>query len=130
MTNKSADQEEDSVETIVTEIEPLVSTCDSENKVKDVSSAVYQPPVRKASKAKIKPIVTSRVPFNKDEDYSLKKALKIYGFGKWAIMLRDPRFKFNEKRTADSLKKRAILLSRKWRCSDSNDDDNDYDDDK
>ena len=73
----------------------------------------FQPPVRKASKMKSKPIVGQRVPFTPEEDLFLKKCLKIYGFGKWTAMLRDPRFKFNKKRTADSLKKRAEILSRK-----------------
>ena len=73
----------------------------------------YQPPVRQASKKRAKPIVSARVPFNPEEDYFLKKCLKIYGFGKWTCMLRDPRFKFHKKRTPDSLKKRAEILSRK-----------------
>ena len=73
----------------------------------------YQPPMRQASKRKSKPIVSSRVPFTPEEDYFLKKCLRIYGFGKWTCMLRDPRFKFHEKRTSDSLKKRAEILSRK-----------------
>ena len=73
----------------------------------------YQPPVRKASKKKLKPVVSARVPFTPEEDYFLRKCLKIYGFGKWTCMLRDPRFKFHEKRTPDSLKKRAEILARK-----------------
>ena len=73
----------------------------------------YQPPVRQASKKRAKPIVSARVPFTPEEDYFLKKCLKIYGFGKWSCMLRDPRFKFHKKRTPDSLKKRAEILSRK-----------------
>ena len=62
---------------------------------------------------KSKPIVGLRVPFTPEEDLFLTKCLKIYGFGKWTPMLRGPRFKFNKKRTADSLKKRAEILSRK-----------------
>ena len=65
----------------------------------------FQPPVRKASKMKSKPIVGQRVPFTPEEDLFLKRCHKIYGFGKWTAMLRDPRFHFNKKRTADSLKK-------------------------
>ena len=110
--NKKADGEDDSVETVVAGIRALNSSCESEDKGGDVPAPVYQPPVRKASKAKGKPIVTSRVPYTKDEDYFLKKGLKIYGYGNWASMLRDPRFKFNEKRSADSLKKRADLLTK------------------
>ena len=79
----------------------------------DESITSYQPPVRQASKRKAKPIVSARVPFTPEEDYFLKKCLKIYGFGKWTCMLRDPRFKFHEKRTSDALKKRAEILSRK-----------------
>ena len=79
----------------------------------DDSITSYQPPVRQGSKKKAKPIVSTRVPFTPEEDYFLKKCLKVYGFGKWTCMLRDPRFKFHEKRTSDSLKKRAEILSRK-----------------
>ena len=73
----------------------------------------YQSPMRQASKRKSKPIVSSRVPFTPEDDYFLKKCLRIYGFGKWTCMLRDPCFKFHEQRTSDSLKKRAEILSRK-----------------
>ena len=79
----------------------------------DDSITSYQPPVTQGSKKKAKPIVSTRVPFTPEEDYFLKKCLKVYGFGKWTCMLRDPRFKFHEKRTSDSLKKRAEILSRK-----------------
>ena len=79
----------------------------------EVIDSATQPPLRQASKKKAKPIVSTRVPFTPEEDYFLKKCLKIYGFGKWTCMLRDLRFKFHEKRTSDSLKKRAEILSRK-----------------
>ncbi len=88
------DREDNNVTTVLEEIQPLNSPCDLENK-SAVISPVYQPPVRKASKVKVKSMVSSRVPYTKDEDYFLKKGLKIYGFGKWTCMLRDPRFKFH-----------------------------------
>ncbi|XP_078378573.1 uncharacterized protein LOC144661640 [Oculina patagonica] len=45
--------------------------------------------------------------FTEEEDNFLKKGLKRYGFGQWTAILRDPDFKFQDGRTADSLKKRA-----------------------
>ena len=45
--------------------------------------------------------------FTTQEDYFLKEGIAKYGFGQWTAILRDPEFKFQEGRTADSLKKRA-----------------------
>ncbi|XP_078356524.1 uncharacterized protein LOC144641384 [Oculina patagonica] len=45
--------------------------------------------------------------FTADEDKFLKKGIDKYGFGQWTAILRDPDFKFQDGRTADSLKKRA-----------------------
>ena len=45
--------------------------------------------------------------FTTQEDYFLKEGITKYGFGQWTAILRDPEFKFQEGRTADSLKKRA-----------------------
>ena len=73
----------------------------------------YQPAIRQASKCKMKSIVKGRVPFTPEEDNFLRKGLQIYEFGKWTCMLRDPRFKFHDKRTAVSLKKGAEILCRK-----------------
>ena len=86
---------------------------ETEKEVDTESITSFQPPVRQASKLKAKSIVNGRVPFTSEEDDFLRKGLRLYGFGKWTAMLRDPRFQFNKKRTPDSLKKRAELLARK-----------------
>ncbi|KAL9978137.1 hypothetical protein ACROYT_G015624 [Oculina patagonica] len=45
--------------------------------------------------------------FTADKDNFLKKGIDKYRFGQWTAILRDPDFKFQNGRTADSLKKRA-----------------------
>ena len=45
--------------------------------------------------------------FTTEEDYFLKKGITKHGFGQWTAILRDLDFKFQDGRTADSLKKRA-----------------------
>ena len=45
--------------------------------------------------------------FTADEDDFLKKGIDRHGFGQWTAILRDPDLKFQDGRTADSLKKRA-----------------------
>ncbi|XP_065066523.1 uncharacterized protein LOC135692359 [Rhopilema esculentum] len=77
------------------------------------SCRAYSRPDCNADRLKAKPVVSRRVPFTPEEDFFLKKSLKVYGFGKWTAMLKDPRFNFNSKRTPDSLKKRAELLAKK-----------------
>ena len=47
--------------------------------------------------------------FTTEEDYFLKEGITNHGFGQWTAILRDPEFKFQRGRTADSLKKRAGL---------------------
>ena len=47
--------------------------------------------------------------FTPEEDDCLQRGVKMHGFGQWTAILRDPNFKFQEGRTADSLKKRAGL---------------------
>ena len=47
--------------------------------------------------------------FTSNEDDCLKRGVDRHGFGQWTAILRDPDFKFQEGRTADSLKKRAGL---------------------
>lgn len=47
--------------------------------------------------------------FTSSEDDFLKNGIDRHGFGQWTAILRDPDFKFQEGRTADSLKKRAGL---------------------
>ena len=45
--------------------------------------------------------------FTREEDDFLKKGITKHGFGQWTAILRDHDFKFQDGRTADSLKKRA-----------------------
>ena len=45
--------------------------------------------------------------FTTEEDDFLKKGITKHGFGQWTAILRDHDFKFQDGRTADSLKKRA-----------------------
>ena len=45
--------------------------------------------------------------FTAEEDEFLKKGIRRHGFGQWTAILRDSDFKFQDGRTADSLKKRA-----------------------
>ena len=47
--------------------------------------------------------------FTADEDNFLKQGIKRHGYGQWTAILRDSDFKFQDGRTADSLKKRAGL---------------------
>ena len=47
--------------------------------------------------------------FTSDEDDFLQKGINRHGYGQWTAILRDSDFKFQEGRTADSLKKRAGL---------------------
>ena len=47
--------------------------------------------------------------FTTDEDNFLKRGIDKHGFGQWTAILRDPDFRFQKGRLADSLKKRAEL---------------------
>jgi len=47
--------------------------------------------------------------FTADEDDFLKKGINKQGIGHWTAILKDPDYKFQEGRMADSLKKRAEL---------------------
>lgn len=47
--------------------------------------------------------------FTAEEDAFLKEGMTKHGFGQWTAILRDSDFKFQEGRSADSLKKRAGL---------------------
>ena len=47
--------------------------------------------------------------FTADEDDFLEQGINRHGYGQWTAILRDSDFKFQEGRTADSLKKRAGL---------------------
>ena len=50
--------------------------------------------------------------FTKEEDDFLKEGITKHGFGQWTAILRDLDFKFQDGRTADSLKKRAGMKMR------------------
>ena len=45
--------------------------------------------------------------FTAEEDYFLKEGITEHGFGQWTAILRDLDFRFQEGKTADSIKKRA-----------------------
>ena len=47
--------------------------------------------------------------FTTDEHDFLKKGIDKQGFGQWTAILRDPDFRFQKGRLANSLKKRAVL---------------------
>lgn len=47
--------------------------------------------------------------FTADEDDFLRRGINRHGYGQWTAILRDSDFKFQEGRTADTLKKRAGL---------------------
>ena len=47
--------------------------------------------------------------FTKEEDDLLREGINKHGFGQWTAILRDPDFRFQKGRLADSLKKRAEL---------------------
>ena len=47
--------------------------------------------------------------FTADKDHFLKRGINRHGYGQWTAILRDSDFKYQEERTADSLKKRAGL---------------------
>ena len=55
--------------------------------------------------------------FTSNEDDCLKTGVDRHGFGQWTAILRDPDFKFQEGRTADSLKKRAGLKLFSGQCA-------------
>ena len=55
--------------------------------------------------------------FTSNEDDCLKRGVDRHGFGQWTAILRDPDFKFQEGRTADSLKKRAGLKLFSGQCA-------------
>ena len=47
--------------------------------------------------------------FTAEEDNFLREGINRHGFGQWTAILRDPDFKFQTRRMADALKKRAEL---------------------
>ena len=49
--------------------------------------------------------------FTIDEDRQLRRGLAMHGFGRWKSILEDPRLRFQNGRTTDSIKKRAGSVS-------------------
>ena len=89
-----------SVENVDIEIPPHVTTDD--------------PPIEHLrSQRKLRRVLK----FTSNEDDFLKKGRDRHGFGQWMAILRDPEFKFQDGRTADSLKKRAGLKVSSGRCT-------------
>ncbi len=64
---------------------------------------IFKPPVRKQAKIRSSRSSVKRFLLLKMKIVFMKKALQIYGFGNWASILRDPRFKFSDERTSGSL---------------------------
>ena len=46
--------------------------------------------------------------FTADEDKYLRAGINCHGYGHWSAILRDPRYKFQKGRTANSLLNRAL----------------------
>ena len=46
--------------------------------------------------------------FSTEEDNYLKSGIERYGFGQWSVILRDPEYRFQKGRTANSLLRRAM----------------------
>ena len=59
---------------------------------------------------RVTPIRTRREPFSLEEDDYLKEGPVEHGYGKWTATPRDPDFNFHNKKTCDSLMKRARIL--------------------
>ena len=55
--------------------------------------------------------------FTADKDDFLEQGINRHGYRQWTAILRDSDFKFQEGRTADSLKKRAHLTSPHCNCT-------------
>ena len=46
--------------------------------------------------------------FSTEEDNYLKAGIESHGFGQWSVIPRDPEYKFQKGRTANSLLNRAM----------------------
>ena len=85
-----------------------VSTSSSTLSVETIENASMSPP-RKGFILRSQTKLHRVMKFTADEDDFLKKGINRHGYGQWTAILRDSDFKFQEGRTADSLKKRAGL---------------------
>ena len=99
------------------EVEKDVSTRLSASRSSSPSSAESTEPIIATPKKDVPPPAPlcirrngrTVLKFTADEDEFLKRGLKKHGIGQWTAILRDPDFKFQRGRVADSLKKRAEL---------------------
>lgn len=84
------------------------STSSSTLSVETIENASVSPP-RKGFVLRSQRKLHRVMKFTSDEDDFLQKGINRHGYGQWTAILRDSDFKFQEGRTADSLKKRAGL---------------------
>ena len=84
------------------------STSSSTLSVETIENASMSPP-RKGFILRSQRKLHRVMKFTADEDDFLKKGINRHGYGQWTAILRDSDFKFQEGRTADSLKERAGL---------------------
>ena len=84
------------------------STSSSTLSVETIENASASPP-RKDFVLRSQRKLHRVMKFTSDEDDFLQKGINRHGYGQWTAILRDSDFKFQEGRTADSLKKRAGL---------------------
>ena len=84
------------------------STSSSTLSVETIENASVSPP-RKGFGLRSQRKLHRVMKFTSDEDDFLQKGINRHGYGQWTAILRDSDFKFQEGRTADSLKKRAGL---------------------
>ena len=84
------------------------STSSSTLSVETIENASVSPP-RKDFVLRSQRKLHRVMKFTSDEDDFLQKGINRHGYGQWTAILRDSDFKFQEGRTADSLKKRAGL---------------------
>ena len=88
------------------------STSSSTTSVETMEKASLSPPrkvVIPTSNLRTQRRLHRVMKFTTDEDEFLKRGIDRHGYGQWTAILRDSDFKFQEGRTADSLKKRAGL---------------------
>ena len=88
------------------------STSSSTMSVKTMEKASLSPPrkvVIPTNNQRTQKKLHRVMKFKADEDDFLEQGINRHGYGQWTAILRDSDFKFQEGRTADSLKKRAGL---------------------
>ena len=94
----------------VSEVEGLCQASLNEktyHQQEDIENVIQNKRVQPSYSSSKKPIK-----FSKEEDANLKEGLRRLGFGHWTAMIRDKELTFQRGRTADSIKKRAIMISK------------------